>query len=312
MRSYKITPVFSIEGDPLKEAIEANFARIASHLRLGNVAGYQLHKVWCEYEDDIQAAVLHITACGSDMLVNYDPYKDTPKDYTLTISTSREECPQRIDFELTEGRTFDPFDDRCLTTPSCYYGTLLGLIDEIGLRHCKIREDEKITTLVTCQYPNMSSAFPFKYVEICRARLTRLRPKTDNETTRIMERISELALMIMDCHRNERFESAAIAQAKTTIYFDSLNKITALAKIRADRGMTQTQLADAAQISVRQLQNYEKCPGSTLRSSSKFVSARLADALGVDVSQIVDNDGFALTVNKPRVEKRNKTDTTED
>ena len=76
--------------------------------------------------------------------------------------------------------------------------------------------------------------------------------------------------------------------------------------------MTQTQLADAAQISVRQLQNYEKCPGSTLRSSSKFVSARLADALGVDVSQIVDNDGFALTVNKPRVEKRNKTDTTED
>ena len=145
MRSYKITPVFSIEGDTLKEAIEANFARIASHLRLGNVAGYQLHKVWCEYEDDIQAAVLHITACGSDMLVNYDPYKDTPKDYTLTISTSREECPQRIDFELTEGRTFDPFDDRCLTTPSCYYGTLLGLIDEIGLRHCKIREDEKIT-----------------------------------------------------------------------------------------------------------------------------------------------------------------------
>ena len=310
MKSYNITPVFSIKGDTLKEAIEANFAQIASHLHLGNAAGYQLHKVWCEYEDDIQAAVLHITACGSDMLVNYDPYKDTPKDYTLTISTSREECPQRIDFELTEGRTFDPFDDRCLTTPSCYYGTLLGLIDEVGLRHCKIRENENITSLVTCQYPNMSSVFPLKYVELCRARLTRLRPKTDNETTRIMERISELALVIMDYH-NERFDSAAIARSKTTIYFDGLNKITALAKIRADRGMTQAQLADAAQISVRQLQNYEKCPGSTLWSSSRFVLARLANVLGVDVSQIVDNNGFALTVNKPTVEKRNEADTTE-
>ncbi len=297
MKSYRISSTLSIEGDTLKAAIEANFDRIAKHLRLGNAAGYRLCKVWCEYEDSIQAAVLHITACGSDMLVNYDPSTDSPKDHTLAIPASREDCPQRIDFELAEDRAFDPFDNKCLTTPSSCYGTLLGLIDEVGLRHCKYSEKDKITSLVACKFPTMSSTFPLKFVGLCQARLTRLRPKTDNETARIMERISDLTLMVMD-YPNERFNSAMIAQSKTNIYFGALNKITALAKIRADKGMTQAQLADAAQISVRQLQNYEKCPGSTLWSSSKFIPKRLADALGVDVSRIVDDSGSALTVNK--------------
>lgn len=297
MNTYQITANLSIEGNTLKDAIETNFTKIAKHLNLGNAAGYQLQKVWCEYEKNIQAAVLHITACGSDLQVNYDPTTDKPKDYTLKITAKQEDCPDRIDFELTENQTFNPFDDTCLTTPSSYYGTILALIDEVALNHCKITAKDNITRSVTCKYPNMSTAYPLKYVELCRNKLTTLKPKTDKETTRIMERISELTLKILD-YPNDHFNSATIAQAKTSIYFDTLNKITALAKIRTEKGMTQKQLADAAQISVRQLQNYEKCPNSTLWSASKFIHKRLANVLDIDISQIIDKNGFAKLVNK--------------
>lgn len=298
MNRFQITSDLSIEGNTLKDAIEDGFPRIAKHLQLGNAAGYRLLEVWCEYEDSAQAVVLHITACGSDLLVNYDPTKDKPQSYSLVISAKREDCPQRINFDLEEDHSaFDPFDDTCLTTPSSYYGTLLGLIDEIGQHHCKISTTDKITTLVTCQYPNMSTVFPLKYVEYCRVRLTRLKPKTDSVTTRMMERISELALKIMDCP-NEKFDSASIFKAKTATHFETSGKITALAAIRTAKGMTQKDLADAAQMSTRQIQNYEKCPGSTLWSASRSVPGRLAAALGVDSSEIVDANGFAVLVKK--------------
>lgn len=298
MKKFQITTDLSIEGNTLKDAIEDCFPRIAKHLNLGNEAGYHLLEVWCEYEDSVQAVVLHIVACGSDRLVNYDPTKDVPKSYSLIISTKRDDCPQRINFDLEEDHSaFDPFDDACLTTPSSYYGTLLGLIDEIGLHHCKISTTDEITTSVTCQFPNTSTVFPLKYVEYCRARLTRLKPKTDSVTTRMMERVSELALQILD-YPKEKFNSASIFKAKTAIYFETNGKITALAAIRTAKGMTQKQLADTAQMSVRQLQNYERCPGSTLWSASKSVPGRLATALGVASSEIVDADGFAVLVNK--------------
>lgn len=298
MKAYQITSNLSIEGDTLKDAIEECFPHIARHLNLGNAAGYQLHEVWCEYEDRVQAVVLHITACGSDALVNYDPTTDVPKNYSLIIRAEREDCPKRINFDLSgEQSVFDPFDDSCLTTPSAYFGTLLGIIDEIALHHCKIGTPDKVTTLVTCQLPTASTTIPLKYVELCRARLTRLKPKTDNGTTRMMERVSELALKIMD-YPKEKFAHSSLFQAKTATYFETNGKITALAAIRTAKGMTQKQLADAAQMSVRQLQNYEKCPGSTLFSASNYVPGRLADALGVDRSEIVDANGFAVLVNK--------------
>lgn len=298
MKRFQITSEMSIEGDTLKDAIEDCFPRIATYLNIGNAAGYRLIEVWCEYESNAQAVVLHITACGSDLLVDYDPTEDVPKSYSLIVSPDRNDCPQRIDFVLKEDHSvFDPFDDACLTTPSSYYGTLLGFIDEIGLHHCKINATDKITTLVTCQYPNASTAFPLKYVEFCRARLTRLKPKTDNETTRMMERVSELAIKILD-YPKEKFSSSSIFHIKTAAYFEANGKTTALAAIRTAKGLTQKQLADAAQMSVRQLQNYEKYPGSTLWSASRSVPGRLAAALGVEQSEIVDVDGFAVLVNK--------------
>lgn len=300
MKHYQITSSLSISGETLEEAIGNGFDRIANELHIGNAAGYQLHQVWCEYDLDKQLPVLHIIATGSDNLVNYDPAKDAPVEKTLLIPTAtQEDCPRRIDFGLkrNEAAPFDPFDDARIISPSACYGTLLGIINEIGQNHCKIKADNPITAQVTLRMPNLLIAYPLRYVEACRKELTSRRPKTDNETTRLMERVSELATKLLETP-NDRFTSETIFRAKTEVYFDSVGKITALAKLRAERGMTQKQLAEAAQMSVRQLQNYEKCPGSTLSSASRSVPDRLAAALGVKRSDIVDRDGFEVLVNK--------------
>lgn len=292
---YQINGI-AISGETLKDAIEGNFDRIAKHLRIGNVAGYQLQKVWCEYDDTAKAAVLHIVATGSDMRVEYDPDKDPAKEYTAQIPCAESECPQRIDFELEERETlFDPFNDACLTSPSAQYGALLAIINEIGRHHCKAKS-ESVTAAVS-QKGFSAITFPRKHVELCRRELARLRPKTDNETAKMMERVSELAEKIMD-HPKEDFNSETIFRCRAEKFFRENNKMTALAKIRVEKGITQDQLAEAAQMSKRQLQNYEKCPGSTLWSASKYVPKRLADALGVKVSDIVDHDGFPVLVEK--------------
>lgn len=300
MKEYRIGSTLTLKGETLKDAIEDSFDRIARELHLGNVAGYQLHQVWCEYDPAKQAAVLHIISSGSDVLVNYDPEKDAPAEKTLLIPTATlDDCPSRIDFELggDEAALFDPFNDACLTNPSSYYGALLGIIDEIGQNHCKIKADAPITMQITLHLPNLSTVYPLRYAEACRRELTRRRPKTDNETTRLMERVSELADKVLETP-NDRFECGILARYKTASYFQTTGKVTALAKLRLEKGMTQKQLADAAQMSVRQLQNYEKCPGTTLSSASRFVPDRLATALGVKRSDIVDKDGFAILADK--------------
>ena len=297
MKNYQITSRLSIKGETLKDAIENGFGRIADELHLGNGAGYQLHQVWCEYDPARQAAVLHIIASGSDIAVNYDPTKDAPKEYTLTIKAPPEDCPQRIDFDLTEKPDFDPFNDECLTSPSAIAGALLGIIDEIGQNRCKIKEDSLVTTQIMRRQPNLRIAYPLRYIELCRQELARRRPRTSNETTRLMERVSELAAKLLEIPDGQ-FSSEVIFHSKTATYFRTNGKITALAKIRAQKGMTQVQLAEAVNMSTRQIQNYERCPGSTLWSAAQSVHEQLAAALGVKRSDIVDEAGSAVLIDK--------------
>lgn len=295
MKTYKVNGKLAISGETLKDAIEHDFDQICRIKRIGNAAGYQLDGVWAEYNESRQAVELHIVAHGSDMLVDYDPASDPMKEYICTIDAPADDCPVRIDFELSSGeRRFDPFDDACLTSPDRIYGALIGIIDETGRRHCKIPGDD-VTMTVSCKFPNASTAFPLRYAEYCRAELARRRPKSDAATARLMERISQLAAKILD-HPKDRFDNGPIFKAKTAAYFQSVGRITALEKIRTSKNMTQKQLAEAAQMSARQLQNYEKCPGSTLFSASRSVPGRLAAALGVEVSDITDKAGSALLV----------------
>ncbi len=298
MKTYQIGSNLSISGDTLQGAIESNFSRIADHLHLGNVAGYQLDCVWYEYDKSAHGVMLHITAHGNDMLVSYDPDKDPPKEHTIFIKADPEECLERVDIELVDSSVpFDPFDDSCISTPDAAMGTMLGLINEVGANHCKIHSEDDVTTQVTLHFPTLSTTQPLKYAEYCRAELARRRPKDDKETARLMERIATLAAETVS-HPSVRFVSESLFRSRVATYFQTWNKVTALSKIRREKGLTQQQLADAAQMSVRQLINYEKCPGSTLFSASKYVPQRLADALGVSVSSIIDSQGFAVLVDR--------------
>lgn len=298
MKTFQIGSHLSISGDTLQEAIENDFSRIADHLHLGNAAGYQLDSVWYEYDKSAHGVMLHITAHGSDMLVNYDPDKDPPKEHSIFIKADPEECPERVNIELVDSSVpFDPFDDVCISTPDAAMGTMLGLINEVGAHHCKIHREGDVTTQVTLHFPTLCTTQPLKYAEYCRAELARRRPKDDKETARLMERIATLAAETVS-HPTARFISETLFRSRVSTYFQSRNKVTALSKIRREKGITQQQLADASQVSVRQLQNYEKCPGSTLFSASKYVPQRLADALGVSVSSIIDSQGFPILVDQ--------------
>lgn len=299
MKTYWSTSGLRLEGKNLEDAIERNFPQIAKHLHVGNAAGYQLKEVWFAFDKSKKAVVLHITACGSDALANYDPAKDASKTYELVISASEDDCPVRIDAEL-EGSPksiYDPFDDSCFTDLGSAYGAMLGIIDEVGLKHCKIPMKDIVTSMVGVKYPGMSSHFPRQFAETCISYLAMHKPKDDKETTRMMDRVSELASRCKKVSEKD-IMAYLIDYAKTQIYFGTVGKITALKAIRIAKGMTQEQIADAAQMSVQQLRNYEQCPGSTLSTSSPRVSERLADALGVKKSEIVDAHGYAVLVAK--------------
>lgn len=74
---------------------------------------------------------------------------------------------------------------------------------------------------------------------------------------------------------------------KTKSYFDRLNKITMLAKLRDDAGLTQQQLADQVGITLRQLFRYEDAKSSSLGDAKYSVAEGLAGILGVETSQLV-------------------------
>lgn len=294
MKQFKVWGEL-IEGETLKEAIENNFSMITAPLRIGNAAGYCLHEVWCAYDGDCKCVKLHIMATGSDGLVNYSPDNDPVREYVVDIEAAPEDCPERIDFELTEAKGFNPFDDDFVGNVGMCYGVAKALIDEIARNHCILRDDD-LTTRVSSHYPTMSRIFPLKYIETCRKELARLRPKSDKETAQLMERLSEMTEIVIN-NPKANMTSDTIGFYKTRYYFETVGKITALAAIRKSKGMTQQQLADAAQLSLRQLQNYERNPRSSLSTAAKYVPARLAAALGVEVNDIMEY-GQAKLVNK--------------
>ena len=292
---YRIDNKITISGETLPEAVEEGFSKLAAYLKIGNAAGYQLERVFMEPDLERGGIVLHIVAHGSDLLVNYDPANDPSKEYSCLIQAAIEDCPQRFDFDLEEGPKFDPFSDAAFVNNGMILGTILGLIDEAGRSHCKFPPDGNISTAVLQKFPTIDTVSPAKFVEYSRMRLAQCRPKGDKKTEELMVRISELALKLADSGKKD-LSAWVIARAKTETYFRTRGKVTALAALRNERGLTQKQLAEAVNISTRQLQNYEKCPGSTLWSASKFVPQRLAKALGVNVSDIIDGDGFPICV----------------
>ena len=121
----------TIEGETVKELIEDNFTVFKKTIsdNSGNAAGYILEKVWIEREND-SVCKLHVIAHGSDNLINYNPIDDKSKEIVFDIiGISKENLANRYDFEIEEGKKFNPFDEEHFFNISSVVGILEGCVD---------------------------------------------------------------------------------------------------------------------------------------------------------------------------------------
>lgn len=274
-----------ISGKDLVDAVERNFDAIAKIAGIGNAAGYTLDKVWMEWQNEY--VHLHITAHGSDNLVQYDPRKDAPEECVVRIRASEQDCSARYDFDLTEPDTkdFDFFGPDAEVTPAAMFGVALGLMDWVAENRC-VRKEVYLSSFVD---GTMSRHHPDRMLLLVLSRLQTLRPKRNAETDGIMDRAADLIGKFC------KSEVHNVGGEYLTYYYKTLsatsrkNKITALEKLRKKAGLTQQQLADTVGISVRQLIRYENARQSSLGDANKAIIKGLAEAIGASPKDLVNN-----------------------
>lgn len=282
-----------IEGESLSEAIEANFDSIAKLAHIGNAAGWMLDRLWMEWTEGIlggQGGVtLYINAYGSDGLVKYDP-TEQPKLTKIWISATKEDCPEPFEFELntTPADSFDPFSDQALATPNAMFGTIVGLMNEVGAHHSRYPEDY----VTANDIPQIQTVPLERFLPTLKARFERTHPNKDPGTIKLMERIDQLTAALIAS--GKRYDGSYIIYTyKVRHYFDTVGKITALAYYREKKEMTQQQLANKVGITLRQIQRYENARTSQLADAKYAVVERIAEVLDVQASQLVKN-GFIV------------------
>ena len=265
-----------IEGDNLKDAIENNFTAIIDATDAKNAAGYILTRVWADADG------LHIIASGSDELVGFDPQKDAPREFVFRIADFHgENVPFEI--EVTKKRKFDPFADEVMDyTDSQKFGVIIGLAKEIAAHHCKERgaDGALVRTIIAYEYKT-----EVLYDQLLQV-LAIHRVKDSKQAARIMARIHELHASM----GTSKYDAGAVTVEMWHVkkYFDDLNTITALEYYRKQKGLTQTQLAEAAGCTRSQIARYEG--GANLDDAKYSFVCRLAEILGCCAGDLV-HDG---------------------
>ena len=87
--------------------------------------------------------------------------------------------------------------------------------------------------------------------------------------------------------------SSTIYYYKARAIFTKMDKATALCYFRKQSGKTQTEVANELGISLRQYQRYESI-NSSLGYASKEMQQTVADAVGVPVKEIIQNEIIIL------------------
>lgn len=87
--------------------------------------------------------------------------------------------------------------------------------------------------------------------------------------------------------------SSTIYYYKARAIFTKMDKATALCYFRKQSGKTQTEVANELGISLRQYQRYESI-NSSLGYASKEMQQKVADAVGVPVKEIIQNEIIIL------------------
>jgi DNA-binding XRE family transcriptional regulator len=290
MKTYTVSKdslqSISISGDTLVDAVEKNFSSIAQLAAIGNAAGYTLDRVWMDRNNS--NVYLHILAHGSDVLIDYDPIADTPKETILVISgVAPDELPAAHEFDIkqTEPDGFDPFDDAHIVSADPAIGAILAIADIVSQKNCSILGDD-VTYTVSLKDENARIDDPLRFVDMVLAALDLRKPKQDKDTYRLMYRIQTLRLMLAKLGKPGIEET--LFYYKTLGYFNTIGRITALAYYRKKCGLTQPDLAGKIGISTRQLAMYENPRTSQLASAKYHVVSKIAEALGVTPDKLVN------------------------
>lgn len=262
-----------IEGDNLKSAIENNFAAIIDATDVKNNAGYILSRVWVDTDG------LHIIASGSDALADFDPITGKLREFVFHIADLHGTSVP-FEIEIETARKFDPFAPEIMNcTDGQKFGIILGLAEEIAAHHCKEpRADAALDAAITAYEYKPE----FLYNQVLQI-LTTHRIKDSKQAANIMARIHELRASITSFKR----DAGAVIVEKWHVkkYFDDLNTITALEYYRKQKGLTQTQLAEAAGCTRSQIARYEG--GANLGDAKYAFVCHLAEVLGCRADDLV-------------------------
>lgn len=285
----------SIEGETVKELIENNFTVFKKAIsdNAGNAAGYILEKVWIERENDSMCQ-LHVIAHGSDNLINYDPTDDQLKEIIFDITgISKENLANRYDFEIEEGKEFDPFDEEHFSDLSSVVGILEEAIDFLAENsksyanefHCKTP-----SALISMKYPTLRKNNLPVYISqlMTQFSLYNVSKTSKNENVyKLIEKSNNALVDLMEYNTNLD-ATRSLIYYKTRNYLMKLNKITALQYYRKKSGKTQQEVASEVGISLRQYQRYENV-NSSLGDTKHAIVEKIAETVGVNAKDIVSN-----------------------
>lgn len=281
----------SIEGDDIEDLIESNF-RIFKKIiqnKAGNAAGYELENVWITRVSDA-VCELHVIAHGDDSMLNYNAIEEESKEVVFKLEDIPvEEFDGTFEFELTEKKEFNPFDEQWYSDKSSVLGILEACVDylcESVLSPKDYLPKEKVEMM----YPTLkNNSFP-RYVNQLMLQFGYCNVKQTNKNKDVFDLIDKVSGLLADLTMSDRSKingSESLFYYKTRNYLRKRDKITALKFYREKSGKTQTEMANAIGISLRQYQRYEST-GSALGNANRIVVEKIAKILSIATEDIVD------------------------
>ena len=185
---------------------------------------------------------------------------------------------------MEEKKQFSPFADTPDYARDGYrYGVIWGLIDEVARNHTTCGAELSLTDKVSLKYDTLDMVSPKKYTEVLMRSLQALVPDGEDDTQEILDRIHALRAEIKP--REPVTPATLLAQAKTLTYFRRLRQSSSLLDLRNRLGKTQQEVAEEAEISLRQYQRLESGE-SSVGMMSTSAAIRLAGALNTTVDEI--------------------------
>lgn len=288
---YNNQEIGILEGENVKDLIEENFEIFKSTIRsnAGNDAGFELEKAWI-IRIDSNICEFHVIAHGDDNLIRYDPIKDTMKQVVFQITGIPKEIFQdTYEFEITDRQKFNPFNTKNYTELSAVVGILEGCVDYLVRAAYPISTRMEIPSRIVFQaYPTLKNNNPALYVAQLMLRFNNITVSTTAKNQDIFELIKDLNDILIPMLTDDAKINGVelLYYHKTMYYFQRRNKITALKYYRKKSGKTQTEVAEAVGIGVRQYQRYEAID-SSLGDARGAVVDKIAETIGIDTKKII-------------------------